>query len=362
MAAAILDTAVFVALAIVTVPGILASLLARRLASRSDIPLKEDLRRSFTRGLSAVLPLATIKRYNPPPRIDTLLNSQRFSGSRNHLCTPVSTAEFTGTWIRTPSTTQDKTGNLFILLWCHGGAYCLGHALGNATSLLRVSEIIDAKKPGISLAIFSLEYTLGPGANAAFPTQQRDALAAYRYLVLEQGISPERIVVGGGSAGGHLAISCLLAIVQESLAKPRGALLLCPWVNLRNASPSFETNRHRDFLSKRLLDRCAEAVGAGADCEQDALSLIDFTTRGPHLEHDGHDVFVHDIQTFVQSAAADGASVELQVSPGMAHAWQFGLDRVTEVQFRGLGPGNDVPARVMAGSENIAEGLLTLLG
>jgi hypothetical protein len=141
-------------------------------------------------SLSAVVPLATIKRYNAPPRNNTLLNSTRFSEIKQNLCTPVSTAKFTGTWIRT-----------FVLLWLHGGAYCLGHALGNCTTLLRVSELIAEKTPDTSLAIFSVEYTLGP--EARFPTQQREALAAYRYL-LDRGIAPERIVVGGVSAGGHL--------------------------------------------------------------------------------------------------------------------------------------------------------------
>jgi acetyl esterase/lipase len=247
--------------------------------------------------------------------------------------------------------------------------------LGNTTSLLRVSELITEERPDISLAIFSVEYTLGP--KAKFPTQQREALAAYRYL-LDQGILPERIVVAGVSAGGHLAISCLLAIAEKGLAKPRGALLLCPWVHLNNESPSFETNRHRDTLSKRLLDRCANAVGAGTDCDPNASSLIDFTTPRSHLA-DGpkawagilpartwvsvgsHDVFLHDIRTFVQNASADGASVELQVSPGMAHGWQFKLDRATQGEYCGLRPGEYVPVGIMPGSENVAEGLLRVL-
>ncbi|CEL03345.1 hypothetical protein ASPCAL04501 [Aspergillus calidoustus] len=331
---------------------------------------------SFSYLLSAVVPLATIKRYNAPPRNNTLLNSTRFSEIKQNLCTPVSTAKFTGTWICTPSPDRNDSETAFVLLWLHGGAYCLGHALGNCTALLRVSELIAEKTPNTSLAIFSVEYTLGP--EARFPTQQREALAAYRYL-LDRGIAPERIVVGGVSAGGHLAISCLLAVAEEGLAKPHGAFLLCPWVNLRNASPSFQTNRHRDILSKGLLDRCVEAVAPGADCEPDVSSLIDFTTPGSHLG-DGsktwedilpvrtwvnvgsHDVFLYDIQTFVQNASADGASVELQVSPGMAHAWQFKLDRSTEAEYCGLGPGEHVPAGIMRGSENIAQGLLRVLG
>jgi acetyl esterase/lipase len=329
-------------------------------------------------SLSAVLPLTTIKHFNALARIDSLLNSPRFSESRHQLCTPVSTADCKGAWIRAPTTSENKDEPPFILLWFHGGAYCLGHALGNTTSLLRVSELIAERKPDISLAIFSVDYTLGP--EAKFPTQQREALAAYRYL-MDQGISPERIIVAGVSAGGHLAVSCLLAIAEEGLAKPRGALLLCPWVNLKNASPSFETNRHKDTLSKSLLDRCVKAIGAGpgADCEPDALCLVNFTTPRSHLP-DGpktwadilpartwvnvgsHDVFLHDIQTFVQNATADGASVELQVSPGMAHGWQFKLDRATQGEYCGLGPWEDVPVGLMPGSENIAEELLRVVG
>ncbi|KAL4865669.1 Alpha/Beta hydrolase protein [Aspergillus spectabilis] len=306
------ETIVSVGLIVVTVPTILASLLARRLLSDSELSFKEDLQRSFTRG--------------------------------NQLCNPVSNDLCKGTWIcGAPGneTPQDPKKD-------------------PATTPLRISEIIEST--GFILSIFSLD----------------EAVAAYRYL-LSLGFDPQRIVIAGQSAGGHLAISCLLRLAATGggLPKPRSALLLYPWVNLANSSPSFGKNKHRDALDKRLLDRCVEAVGAkDGETGEGKLGLVDFTKPGPlggdknwkeilpaktWVNVGSHDVFLHDIETFVASAEADGANIELQVTPRMGHGWQLGLDRTTEKEYCGLGSGEDVPKGIMRGSENIAKGLVKLL-
>ncbi|KAL2845309.1 Alpha/Beta hydrolase protein [Aspergillus pseudoustus] len=388
MAVAIGETIISVGLIAVTVPSILVSLLARRLVTDSEIPFKEDLQRSFARGLS-ILPLGVIKRHFRQPPIDTLLNSPRFSASNNELCTRVSNSNLcNGFWIcgaprNEPHQDQDRDPDLteennFVLLWLHGGAYYFGHPLGCTATLLRVSEIVKSRTENLSLRIFALEYTLAP--EGKFPTQQQQSLAAYRYLH-SLGFRPEQIVVAGESAGGHLAISCLLGLEGRELPKPRGALLLFPWVNLENSSPSFVKNKNKDALSRRLLDRCVEAVGAKDG--GDELGLVDFTQRcsvegkkenknkekswkdvlpaKTWVNVGSHDLFLHDIQSFVANAEADGADIELQVTPCMGHGWQIGLDQPTVKEYCNLGPGQEVPNGVMRGSESIAEGLLKLL-
>ncbi|KAL2809257.1 Alpha/Beta hydrolase protein [Aspergillus granulosus] len=374
--AAIRETIVSLGLIAVTAPTILASLLARRLLSDSELSFKEDLQRSFTRGLS-ILPLGTIKRYLEQPPIDSLLNSPRFSALRSQLCIPVSNNLCKGTWIcggasQDPKPDPEET-NRIVLLWLHGGAYHFRHPLGSAATLLRVSEIVESK--GFALSIFSLQYTLAP--EGKFPTQQNEAVSAYQYL-LSLGFDPQRIIIAGESAGGHLAISCSLGLAEADIPKPRGALLLFPWVKLEHYSPSFKTNKHKDALNKRLLDRCVEAVGArdGETGAEGKLGLVDFTKPGPFngdknwkdilpaktwVNVGSHDVFLHDIETFVASAEADGADIELQVTPRMGHGWQLGLDRATEKEYCSLGSGQDVPKGIMRGSENFAEGLVKLL-
>ncbi|KAL3441745.1 Alpha/Beta hydrolase protein [Aspergillus insuetus] len=376
--AALLETIVSVGLIAVTVPTTLASLLTRRLFSDAELSFREDLQRSFTRDLS-ILPLDTIKRHLEQPTIDRLLNSPRFSALASQLCIPLSNHLCKGTWICGGPSQDTKPDpeekNRIILLWLHGGAYYFGHPLGSATTLLRVSEIVASK--GFTLSIFSLQYTLAP--EGRFPMQQKEAVAAYQYL-LSLGFDSQRIIIAGESAGGHLAISCLsgLGAADGDIPKPRGALLLYPWVKLEHQSPSFKRNKHKDALSKRMLDRGVEAVGArnaetGAEGQ---VGLMDFTKPGPFngdknwkailpaktwVNVGSHDVFLHDIKAFVASAKADGASIELQVTPGMGHGWQLGLDQATQKHYYSLGSGQDVPKGIMRGSENFAEGLVTLL-
>lgn len=53
-----------------------------------------------------------------------------------------------------------------------------------------------------------------------FPQQQQEAVAAYPYLVGNERIDTSRILVHGGSAGGHSAISCLIGIAEAKLPEP----------------------------------------------------------------------------------------------------------------------------------------------
>lgn len=97
------------------------------------------------------------------------------------------------------------------MLWMHGGGYCFGNALQPLSTLLRVTEV--AKGVGVDLDILSIEYTLAP--DAMFPQQQEQAVAAYRYLIEDEHIDPGSIIVGGESAGGHLALSCLVGLSKK---------------------------------------------------------------------------------------------------------------------------------------------------
>ena len=54
-----------------------------------------------------------------------------------------------------------------------------------------------------------LDYRLAP--ENPFPAALDDSITAYRWL-LAQGYKPERIVIAGGSAGGGLTVSTLVAL------------------------------------------------------------------------------------------------------------------------------------------------------
>ncbi len=93
------------------------------------------------------------------------------------------------------------------ILWIHGGGYALGMASMVYFSMGRML----AKRFGCT--VVSPEYRLAD--KAPYPAALKDCYAARKYMhehAEELGIDPERIAVGGESAGGGLAAAvCLYA-------------------------------------------------------------------------------------------------------------------------------------------------------
>jgi acetyl esterase/lipase len=218
-----------------------------------------------------------------------------------------------------------------------------------------------------------VEYTLAPFAR--FPLQQNEAVAAYRYLLEVEKIEASNVIIAGESAGGHLSLSCLLALAEAKLPKPLGALLLFPWVNLKNSAPSFRANKNKDVLNKYLLDRCVDlVVGKDRNMNTPAREILDLTkplSDGRLWSHvlpmhswinvGSHDIFLDDVRHFVQQVRADGAVVDLEIAYGEPHGWQFTANESSFNHYCSLQPDQDVPPGMMPGSENILKGAFAIL-
>ena len=72
-------------------------------------------------------------------------------------------------------------------------------------------------------------------------------MAGYRHL-LDQGFDPARIVVGGDSAGGGLAIALLLAAREAGLPLPAAALCISPWLDMTLTGASMKAKASSDVL------------------------------------------------------------------------------------------------------------------
>ena len=68
------------------------------------------------------------------------------------------------------------------------------------------------------LPVFSIDYRLAP--RYRFPTAADDVRAGWDWLTGERGVAPEKTVIAGDSAGGHLAVDLLL---QPDVAHPAAA-------------------------------------------------------------------------------------------------------------------------------------------
>jgi acetyl esterase/lipase len=94
-----------------------------------------------------------------------------------------------------------------LVVWVHGGAWKLG-----SKDWINVKYLIQE-----GYAIASVDYRFS--GDAKFPAQIQDCNAALNFLVANAasyGIDSKRLIVGGGSAGGHLALLLGLARKKKS--------------------------------------------------------------------------------------------------------------------------------------------------
>ncbi|HSR21922.1 MAG TPA: alpha/beta hydrolase fold domain-containing protein, partial [Candidatus Eisenbacteria bacterium] len=98
---------------------------------------------------------------------------------------PVAPAE----WLRPPGAVAGR-----VVLYLHGG----GYVIGSPRSHRHLAAAIAAAGQASALL---LDYRLAP--EHPYPAAVDDATAAYRWL-LEQGVAPGHVVIGGDSAGGGL--------------------------------------------------------------------------------------------------------------------------------------------------------------
>lgn len=219
--------------------------------------------------------------------------------------------ERSAAWLTPPGASQTR-----VLLFLHGGGFVIGNHKthrGLAGDLART----------MGVRALSVDYRLAP--EHPFPAALDDCLAGYRWL-LEQGISADTIVFAGDSAGGSLAVSCLVALRDSGTPLPRGACLFSPWVDLALAGDSFESKAAADpRMTRQTLHIYRDAYLAGRDAYTPLASPLYARLQGlpPLLVQVGTDELLLDDATRLATLAAHaGVKVRLDVWPAMVHVWQ----------------------------------------
>lgn len=171
------------------------------------------------------------------------------------------------------------------------------------------------------LPVFCLDYRLAP--RHRFPAAAVDARSGWDWLCTAQGFAPDRIVIAGDSAGGHLAVDLLL---QPDVAHPAGLALFSPLLDL-----TFGLARIREELRRDPAIRAADAaklVGlycAGTDLTHPRLTLdVAGGRRMPPtlVQAGGGEMLVADSRRLASDITAAGGDCELQVWPDQVHVFQ----------------------------------------
>lgn len=218
-----------------------------------------------------------------------------------------------------------------VLLYLHGG----GHVFGSIKSHRHfVSRLAVATKA----TAWHIDYRLAP--EHPYPAAIEDALTAYR-AILDSGIAPADLVVGGESAGGNLAAALLLKLKQENLPQPAGLYLLSPWLDMTTTAESYDKVGARDPMITRegIVGVALAYLGNQPDTPLASPVRADVAGLPPMLIQVGsEEVLLSDSTTFANNVAMTGIDVTLRVWAGMPHAWPLfhpflraGLPAIDEV-------------------------------
>jgi acetyl esterase/lipase len=206
----------------------------------------------------------------------------------------------------------DRTG--LTILYFHGGGYVGCSPRTHRDLLSRMAVATGAQ-------CIAVEYRKAP--EHPFPAALDDCELAYRAL-LDTGVLPERIVMGGDSAGAALALSVLQRGRDVGTPMPRALILLSPWVDLTLSGASVSAHAPYDFLSLESLAYAAEQYLQGADPMNPLASPLyaDLSGFPPMLvQTGGAELFFSENERLVERARAYGVDVTFNVHPGMVHVF-----------------------------------------
>lgn len=204
----------------------------------------------------------------------------------------------------------------WVILYFHGGAYFAGSADTYAALMGRISKLTG-------LQVVAPDYRLAPEHPA--PAAFDDARAAHSQL-LARGYRADRIILGGDSAGGGLALALLADLCARNL-RPAGVFALSPWTDLALTGDSLTTNARADPLLPvaRVTDAVGHVLGGLAATDPRISPLYGaFALPPPVLIQVGStEILLDDSRRMADVLRQSGGQVLLQETPGAPHVWQI---------------------------------------
>jgi acetyl esterase/lipase len=210
------------------------------------------------------------------------------------------------------------------LLYIHGGGFVAGHPANHRQLTWRLAAKTNTP-------VYAIDYRLAP--EHPFPAALEDGLAAYRTL-LDKGIAPARIAIGGDSAGGNLTLALALKLKEQGLPQPAALVCLSPVTDLAEPANSHEANAKRDAMfDPSIFNSVPESYVPSGDVTNPLVSPLRGDVHGlpPTLFQCSRDEMLRDDSVRMAARMKDaGVDAVLEVWPKVFHVWQVAADVLPE--------------------------------
>ncbi len=201
------------------------------------------------------------------------------------------------------------------VLYFHGGGYFFCGLETHRPTGAYVARTAEAQ-------VLSVDYRMAP--EHVFPAAVDDAVAWWAEL-LRQGIKPEQTVFAGDSAGGGLALACLVAARDQGMPMPAGAVLFSPWSDLSCSGETMKTLAKDDVMfNPESLPEAAALYLNGKPATTPLASPLFADLKGlpPLMIHASeHEILLADSTRLHERAKQQGVKSELHTKKRMPHVW-----------------------------------------
>lgn len=201
-----------------------------------------------------------------------------------------------------------------LILYFHGGAYIFGSPCSHQGMVGRLAGYAGTQ------AVLPT-YRLAP--EAPFPAAVDDALAVYKALTA----TSDRIVLGGDSAGGGLALSLLAEILRLGLPRPLGCFAFSPLTDLSFSGETMVRNERSDvLLPAARTQETGEMYLQGADPRDPRASPLFASFDGAPpvwLAVGAEEILLDDTRRIAEHLRGQGVEVATQIREGLPHVWPF---------------------------------------
>lgn len=206
------------------------------------------------------------------------------------------------------------------LVYFHGGGFTIG-------DLDTHDVVCRSLANGARCAVISIDYRLAP--ENKFPKAIDDAITAVRWVAENaraRHIDPDKIAIGGDSAGGNL--SAVTAIVARDAGNPkiRFQILIYPGTHAPHHTRSAERNGQGYSFTRELLDYFRQNYVRSPEDYSDwrcsPLLAPDLSRLPPALIITaGYDPLLDDGKAYAEKLQAAGVPVTYACYEGMIHGF-----------------------------------------
>lgn len=219
------------------------------------------------------------------------------------------------------------TAPLPVMVYIHGGGWVWG-------SIDTHDHIMRAYAEAAGCAVVGPDYALSP--EAAFPQALEECAEVVRWVARsggEWGLDPSRIVIGGDSAGGNLALATALLLRETNPALAlRGLLLNYGVFDSRLDTPSYDEFATGHTLTREKMDfywRCYAPREADRMHPLAAPLRAELAGLPPCLMHVAElDVLSGENHAMEARLRAAGVEVEARTFPGTLHGFLRAIGHV----------------------------------